>query len=314
MKFFNKLITFTLLLASVNISLADVKWIDRIVVIVNKDIITERDIDDVMNNIRSTQAKNAKIDENLLRQSAIEQLIDKKLLLQAAHFKKITVSDEEIENAVESIANNQKISKQKLYDTIAKEGVSRDMLHKTIAENLYIEKVTKLYMESINVSDAEIQQFLSQKNAPQITQYEVQHILLKSNKYKDKDAKNELNKIKAQLNKGTSFDSLASSHSQDEASAKNGGNIGWITRGTSEESFEKALANLKVGQVSEPIKSKFGWHLIRLNNTRQVDMSEEEKIKAAREYLAEQKMPAAYQGWLEQMRKAAYIDYRKKPY
>ncbi|MBR7059135.1 MAG: SurA N-terminal domain-containing protein, partial [Neisseriaceae bacterium] len=151
MKFFNKLITFTLLLISANIVFADVKWVDRIVVIVNKDIITERDIDDVMNNIRSTQDKNAKIDENLLRQSAIEQLIDKKLLLQAAHFKKIIVSGEEIENSIESIANSQGISKQKLYDTIAKEGVSREMLHKTIAENLYIEKVTKQYMENIPV-------------------------------------------------------------------------------------------------------------------------------------------------------------------
>ncbi len=314
MKFFNKLITFTLLLISANIVFADVKWVDRIVVIVNKDIITERDIDDVMNNIRSTQDKNAKIDENLLRQSAIEQLIDKKLLLQAAHFKKIIVSDEEIENSIESIANSQGISKQKLYDTIAKEGVSREMLHKTIAENLYIEKVTKQYMENIPVSDAEIQQFLSQKSVPQITQYEVQHILLKSNKYKDKDAKNELNKIKAQLKKGTSFAILASRYSQDEASAKNGGNIGWLTRGTNEESFEKVLANLKVGQVSEPVKSKLGWHLIRLNEIKQVDMSEAEKIKAAREYLAEQKMPQSYEAWLQQLRTSAYIDYRKKPY
>lgn len=294
----------------------EVRWVDRIVVIVNEDIITERDINDLIGNLKATMPKGQAVNNEELRQTAIEQLIDKKLILQAAKRMNITATNAEIQNQIEQIAQSQNMSVEKLYQVVAKEGVNKDALHKTIAENIAIEKTTAQYMADVKVTDEDVQQFLSQNNLPsELPQYAVSHILIKTDDKKDDNAvRTQLVNIRKKLSQGVSFADLARQFSQDTASATNGGSIGWVSQGMSAPEFDQALSKLQKGEVSPPIKSQFGWHLIRLDDTRMAPLAAEQRLAMAKNIIAQQKAPMAYQAWLQQMRSSAYIDYRKKPY
>ena len=294
----------------------EVRWVDRIVVIVNQDIITERDITDLMGNIKATLPKNEVPDDTVLRQTAIDQLIDKKLVLQTAKRMEIGASEAEIAAQIEQIAQSQNMSVEALYKAIAKEGVSKENLHKTIAENIAIEKTTAKYMADVKVTDADVQQFLAQNNLPaELPQYAVSHILIKPDDKKgDNAVRTQLVNIRNKLSQGVAFADLARQFSQDTASATNGGSIGWVSQGMSAPEFDQALSKLQKGEVSPPIKSQFGWHLIRLDDTRMAPLAAEQRLAMAKNIIAQQKAPMAYQSWLQQMRSSAYIDYRKKPY
>ena len=294
----------------------EVRWVDRIVVIVNQDIITERDINDLVGNLKATMPKGQAVNNEELRQTAIEQLIDKKLILQAAKRMNITASNAEIQNQIEQIAQSQNMSVEKLYQVVAKEGVNKDALHKTIAENIAIEKTTAQYMADVKVTDADVQQFLSQNNLPnELPQYAVSHILIKTDDKKGDDAvRTQLVNIRKKLSQGVSFADLARQYSQDTASATNGGSIGWVSLGSSSPTFDNALKNMQKGDVSSPIKSEFGWHLIQLNDVQMAQLNDQQRVNMAKSIIAQQKAPMAYQGWLQQMRSHAYIDFRKKPY
>ncbi|MBQ9619463.1 MAG: peptidylprolyl isomerase [Neisseriaceae bacterium] len=293
----------------------EVRWVDRIVVIVNQDIITERDITDLMGSLKATMPKDQAVNDETLRQAAIEQLIDKKLVLQTAKRMNITATNAEIQSQIEQIAQSQNMSVEKLYQVVAKEGVKKDALHKTIAENIAIEKTTAQYMADVKVTDSDVQQFLAQNNFPtELPQYAVSHILIKTDDKKNDDAvRKQLLNIRGKLSQGVSFADLARQYSHDASSA-NGGNIGWVSQGLSSPAFDKALSGLQKGEVSPPIKSEFGWHLIQLNDQRMAAIPPEQRVAIAKNIIAQQKAPMAYQGWLQQMRSAAYIDFRKKPY
>ncbi|MBQ5429693.1 MAG: peptidylprolyl isomerase, partial [Neisseriaceae bacterium] len=246
----------------------EVRWVDRIVVIVNEDIITERDINDMVGNLKAAMPKGQAVNNEELRQTAIEQLIDKKLILQAAKRMNITATNADIQNQIEHIAQSQNMSVEKLYQAVAKEGVNKDALHKTIAENIAIEKTTAQYMADVKVTDEDVQQFVAQNNLPnEVPQYAVSHILIKTDDKKGDDAvRTQLVNIRKKLSQGVSFADLARQYSQDTASATNGGSIGWVSLGSSSPAFDNALKNMKKGDVSSPIKSEFGWHLIQLND------------------------------------------------
>ncbi|MDO5687086.1 MAG: peptidylprolyl isomerase [Neisseria sp.] len=313
---FQKLICTLIIAASLGMAQAKVEWVDRIAVIVNQDVITERDISDMSNNLKSTLPKGEKPSAEALRQAAVDQLIDKKLVLQIAQLNNITASDAEIDQMVEQIAQGQGISTEQVYAAIAKEGVPREVLRKTIAENIVVSKITQQEIAaSSQATNEEVARFLAQyPQAPVITVYDVQHILLKTDQRSDKQARNELLKLRTQLQKGASFERVAAQYSQDTASAANGGRIGWVSQGMSTPEFDQALQSLNVGEISRPIKSGFGWHILRINDTRQEAMSAEQRVAAARAVIAEQKAPQAYQAWLQHLRSTAYIDFRQKPY
>ena len=294
----------------------EVRWVDRIVVIVNQDIITERDINDMVGNLKAAMPKGQAVNNEELRQTAIEQLIDKKLILQTAKRMNISATNAEIQNQIEQIAQSQNMSVEKLYQAVAKEGVNKDALHKTIAENIAIEKTTAQYMADVKITNEDVQQFVAQNNLPnEVPQYAVSHILIKTDDKKGDDAvRTQLVNIRKKLSQGVSFADLARQYSQDTASATNGGSIGWVSLGSSSPAFDNALKNMKKGDVSSPIKSEFGWHLIQLNDVQMAQLSDQQRLAMAKSIIAQQKAPMAYQGWLQQMRSHAYIDFRKKPY
>ncbi|MGH8617367.1 MAG: peptidylprolyl isomerase [Burkholderiales bacterium] len=143
-----------------------------------------------------------------------------------------------------------------------------------------------------------------------VTQTNARHILIKTNELvAEKDARAKLVKLKERLDNGGDFAQVARINSED-ASASRGGDLGWLSPGDTVPDFEKAMDALKPGQISEPVRSPFGWHLIQVVQRRDQDMSGDQQKMRARMALRQAKSEEAYQEWIRQMLDSVFIERR----
>jgi peptidyl-prolyl cis-trans isomerase SurA len=141
-----------------------------------------------------------------------------------------------------------------------------------------------------------------------VTQTHVRHILIKTNELtSESDARNRLLQIKERIDHGAKFDEMARLHSED-ASASKGGDLGWVNPGDTVPEFEKAMDALKVGEVSAPVHSPFGWHLIQVLGRRNEDVTQERQKLLARQAIRERKSEEAFEDWVRQIRDSAYVE------
>lgn len=145
----------------------------------------------------------------------------------------------------------------------------------------------------------------------EVTQTHVRHILIKVNQMVSAaDAKRRLTELKQRLDhKAATFAELAKLYSND-LSASRGGDIGWVYPGDTVPEFERAMNALRPGEVSEPIESPFGFHLIQVIERKKDDVSEERQRLIARQVIRERKIDEATEEWLRQLRDRAYVEYR----
>jgi peptidyl-prolyl cis-trans isomerase SurA len=146
-----------------------------------------------------------------------------------------------------------------------------------------------------------------------ITQSRVRHILLRTSPQVTADqAVRRLEGIRQQIAAGTSFEQLAREVSED-GSASAGGDLGWASPGMMVPEFEEAMNRLPVGNVSAPVVSRFGVHLIQVLERREVELEPRQLREQARNVLREQKFEAAYEEWARDLRGRAYIEMREPP-
>ncbi len=143
-----------------------------------------------------------------------------------------------------------------------------------------------------------------------LRQTRARHILIKVNELVSADeARRKLVSLKERLDNGGDFAELARLYSND-LSATRGGDLGWLYQGDTVPDFERAMDALKISQISEPVQSPFGFHLIQVLERRTEDVTAERKRLVARQVLRERKAEEAYQDWIRQMRDRAYVEYR----
>ena len=143
-----------------------------------------------------------------------------------------------------------------------------------------------------------------------VGQTHARHILIKlSEVVSEKDAKRKMDGIKERIDNGTKFEDMARQYSED-GSANNGGDLGWVNPGDTVPPFEKAMDALGMGEVSEPILSPFGWHIIQVLERRQQDMTKEASRLKARQEIRARKSEEAYQDWIRELRDRAFVELR----
>lgn len=141
-----------------------------------------------------------------------------------------------------------------------------------------------------------------------IDQTHVRHILIKlSEVVSEAEGKHRLDTIKERLDNSKDFAEMARQYSED-ASAANGGDLGWTNPGDTVPQFEKAMNALKPGEISEPIRSPFGWHIIQVLERRKQDMTKEAARLKARQEIRMRKSEEAYQDWVRELRDRAYVE------
>jgi peptidyl-prolyl cis-trans isomerase SurA len=152
------------------------------------------------------------------------------------------------------------------------------------------------------------------KTGMSVTQSHARHILLRPNaQMTEAQARQKLADFKRRIQAGQAdFATLAHDNSQD-ASARNGGDLGWASPGMFVPEFEEALDALKPGEIADPITTRFGVHLIQLLERRQSTLSPKDQREVVRNLVREKKMDQAYVQWSQEVRARAYVELREPP-
>ena len=147
-----------------------------------------------------------------------------------------------------------------------------------------------------------------------VTQTRVRHILLRTTPVlSDTAARVKLMAIKQRIVGGQSDFAAQARENSEDASAKEGGDLGWASPGTFVPEFEQVMNSLAPGQISEPLTSRFGTHLIQVVERRDTELSKREQREIARNALREIKQEEAYALWAQEVRGRAYVEYREPP-
>lgn len=291
---------------------ADIKPIDNIVAVVNDDVITRQELDVMVKQLRTQIPKGNQVDVKTLQQQALTRLINKDLMIQAAKRANISVSQDDVNEAIHQFATQRKLTVKELVNRLRKEGISESQLRLTMQENLLVQRLEQSeVMAKSQVSDAEIDSAIARAQQegrqlpPPITAYSfhVQHILIKNDNIVTRKL---IEQIAHQARSGASFEQLARQYSQD-GSAENGGDLGWLMDGETVPPFEAAVKQLKPGQISSPVKTQFGWHVIRLLEVRSDDSPQQRLRNGMRAVLVQEKSQILHQNLLKQLQDQSYI-------
>ncbi len=146
--------------------------------------------------------------------------------------------------------------------------------------------------------------------APGVQQTHVRHILIRAREgVSESDARARLQRLRERVAGGADFAELARINSEDASAAK-GGDLGWVAAGDTVPEFERVMNQLKDGEVSQPIQTPFGWHLVQVLARRSDELSEERKRANARQAIRARKADEALQDWLRQSRDRAFVENR----
>ncbi|MFC0398279.1 peptidylprolyl isomerase [Paraburkholderia rhizosphaerae] len=151
-------------------------------------------------------------------------------------------------------------------------------------------------------------------DAAKLVQTHVRHILLRvGDGQSEPQAREKLLEIKQQIQQGGGdFDKFARTYSQD-GSASQGGDLGWVSPGETVPEFERAMNSLQDGQISDPVRTEYGYHLIQVLGRREAEGSVAQQMDLARQAIGQRKAEQAYADWLRELRDTAYVDYKAAP-
>ena len=142
-----------------------------------------------------------------------------------------------------------------------------------------------------------------------VNQIHVRHILMKTNELDDDETvRQKLSKLRDRILKGEDFAGLASANSADPGSAPDGGDLGWASPGTFVPEFDKAIADLKVNEISQPFKTRYGWHIVQMLGTRTYDSTDDVRRQHAFAAIRESKADEETELWLRRLRDEAFVE------
>ena len=237
------------------------------------------------------------------KQRLLDNLINQKLIEQAAQQKGISVSDADIQKQIDQLRSGFKDQTQ-FEAALKSAGMTLDTLKDQIKQQLVTNKLMDALAASQTVTASEIQAYYDKNRSEfaQKAQKRASHILFKPTDKATAD------KVLKMLQAGTiAFADAAKKYSVDNATASKGGDLGWPTSAYVPE-FQAALDRLSKGQLSGVVQSTYGWHIITVTDTRPAKQSSLVEVKTQIEQLITQQRKAdAYQKFLEQLRAAAKI-------
>jgi peptidyl-prolyl cis-trans isomerase SurA len=149
------------------------------------------------------------------------------------------------------------------------------------------------------------------RNAPTVVdQTHARHILVKVNEQvSEADAKAKIDRLRERIVAGASFEDIARANSEDASSAK-GGDLGWVSPGDTVPDFEHAMDKLAINEVSQPVRTPFGWHLIQVLERRKQDVTVERRREQARQAIRQRKSDEQFEEFVRQLRDRTYVEYK----
>ena len=262
------------------------KVIERIVAIVNDDIITQTDVTDYKRKLRSNQF----LDDTLVRNPSellenskmlIDHLVNEKLMDTEVRKQNLNVTDERVQQEVQKIAQANRINTRQLIQALRDEKISfqdyKHFLKTKLERQSLIERVIVPY---IQISDEDIANYYytrlqksKSSKKPQF-EYNIQHISFSwasSGQTDIQTAKSQAEKALSLLKSGTNFDSLTQKYNRDKDPLMSGGSLGTFKSNELLASFDAAIQNLEIGQFSQVVRGHRGFHILKLTSKRLIE-------------------------------------------
>ena len=249
--------------------------VDRIVAVVNKEVITASELDDAVGMAeRELGRRGTPLPERpVLERQMLERLVLTKAQLQLARSSGLRVEALQLDRAVERIADSNKMTLADFRRTLERDGVSFDAWREEVREQMLLNRLRQREVDDkVQVSDSELDLFLEQmKNRPESVEYNLAHILVRvpdqASPERIEAARGRAEKALGEARAGADFATLAASYS-DAPDALQGGALGWRNEGRLPELFASALAKLQPGQVTPVLRSPAGFHILKLVDRR----------------------------------------------
>ncbi|MFO7603737.1 MAG: peptidylprolyl isomerase [Gammaproteobacteria bacterium] len=246
--------------------------LDRIVAVVNEDVITLSELDTYLDTVKKQLAqRNTQLPpDDVLQRQVLERMIQERLQLQLAQRQGIRVDDETINNVIANIARQNRLDLNQFRELLTREGFDFSAFRSNIQNEIIIARLQKKLVESqINVTEQEVDTYLArQKSAGNTNEhYHLGHILIA---LPEAASPEQIEQVRARatdvLNKLRSVADFAQTAAAVSAGqeALKGGDLGWLEAGQVPTIFEEALETLAINQVSDLIRSPSGFHIIKL--------------------------------------------------
>ena len=221
---------------------------------------------------------------------ALEALIVNKIIFLEAKGKNINITKEnvqgEIDKMIESLGGEEAFNMALQYS-----GISEDELRKNIETNLCLKNLLE---PEVSITEEEQKKYFDENKEifNQKEQVKARHILVETEK--------EALDIKKKLDAGENFEELAKEHSMDTSNKDQGGELGFFERGKMVPEFEDTAFSLKVGEISSPVKTQFGYHIIELEDKKEAKEANYQNSKEdVKDMIFQQKFPEAYNAWIQ---------------
>lgn len=258
------------------------------------------------------------------RKAALESVIDEMLVQQAVKKAGIKIDYHQVDRAIEDIAARNGLTYGQLLDALDYQGISLNQYRQQIAQQMMMEAVRHQSIgQAIQVQPEQVQvqaqakaMLEKDKAAGKVKavtgqEYRISHILIKTNPVlNDAQAKAKLNQLVADIKAGkTTFEEAAKANSVDYVSAADGGDLGFQFLDTFDPAFANVASRAKKDQITAPFKSQFGWHVLKVTDTRQGDRTQDAYAQKAYENLVNKQAEEASKDWVKTLRKGANIQY-----
>ena len=237
--------------------------LDRVLVIVNDDIITQSQLDyRVASVLSDIQAQGAEVPpKEVLHKQLLDVMVSELLQVQETQRRGLAVSDAEIDASIERFASQQNMTGDQFMTYIKQNGESSNRFRQSVSDSLNISRLTEYYARSrVVVPDYEIDGFIAQNDLGDgDTQYQIAHILIK-----EPDSKESLaQQVHDEINAGMSFQEAVLTYS-DATNAQEGGVLGWRSAEQLPDIFATAIKSINVGEITEVLRSENGLHILKL--------------------------------------------------
>lgn len=280
--------------------------VDRVVAVVNDEIITMSDLQ------REEAKKTGLTDKRLI----LEDMIDRKLQIAAAKRTGMDVTDKELNDTVADIMKRNSMDSRQFEAALAKEGLTLEQYKAELREQLTLSRVFNKYVRSgIAVDEAEMRAYYERnlKSFSLPEEIRVRHIFLKlqdkATPAQQKTVREKAQSVYDLAKKGESFAGLVKKYSDAETAAQDG-DLGFLQRGNVIPEIEEAARTLKPGEIAGPLQCGGGYHIIRVEDVR-TPIKPYDKVKdEIAKTIYEQKMENTYRSWLQTLRSESHIENR----
>ena len=292
--------------------------LDRIVAKVNADVITlmmlEGRVAGILNKMKAEGSVDENLNKNNLMKTVLEGMIAEKLQIQEAKKLGMVVTDEEVQKTLDKFYEKHNIIEEQFQNMLVIEGSNFDDYKKGIRGQILISRVLHMQLGSPSDPGEKAIRKYYRKNKKnfwvpeKITLSHIMFIEESDSSGKEKQLQNKkAEKILRRIQAGESFSALAKKYS-DDVSAHSGGQLGVVGRGTMLPEFEKAAFDLKVGEVSNIVKTVNGLHLIKCENIIPGYVSDLKVVKSEiKKILSSEKREKKYQAWMSELKKKSFI-------